>query len=69
MLLNFIQSTGLFPTTKNYLSPNNATVEKPCGRSMDLGLSGVLKTLLRDLRGQRRGVWVSTQDEGITEKH
>lgn len=60
MLLKFIQCKGQFPMTKNYLSPNNATVEKPCCKAMRLGMNRVLKTLLRDLRGQKKGRWVST---------
>lgn len=54
MLLNF---TREFLTTKNYLSPNNAKLENPCCKLMVLGVSELLETLLRDHRGQRRGMW------------
>lgn len=51
-----------FLTTKIYLSLNNAEVEKPCCKLVELEMNELLETVLWDLRGQRRDMQVSLQE-------
>lgn len=51
-----------FLTTKTYLSLNNAEVEKPCCKLLEMEMNELLETVLQDLRGQRRDMQVSLQE-------